>query len=81
MHVTDHDGDSLGVNGAEIGVLEQTDQVSLSGFLEGQHSLRLESHVWSDAASDVLDDSLERKLSDQEISLKLNWRLRSFGSV
>lgn len=62
----------MGVNGAEIGVFEETDQISLGGFLESQHGLRLESHVRSDAAGDVLDDSLEWQLSDQQIGLKLN---------
>ena len=28
-----HDGDTLGVDGAQVGVLEQADQVSLAGLL------------------------------------------------
>ena len=36
LEVSGHDGDSLGVDGAEVGVLEEGDQVSFSGFLEGQ---------------------------------------------
>ena len=38
LKVTGHDGDSLGVDGAQVGVLEQGDEVSLSSLLESQHS-------------------------------------------
>ncbi len=31
-----HDGDTLGVDGSQVGVLEETNQVSLSGLLEGK---------------------------------------------
>ena len=33
-----HDGDSLGVDGAEVSVFEDSDQVSFTGFLEGHDS-------------------------------------------
>jgi hypothetical protein len=33
-----HDGDSLGVDGAEVGVFEETNEVGLGGFLEGEDS-------------------------------------------
>jgi len=33
-----HDGDSLGVNGAQVGIFEATNQVCLTGFLEGSNS-------------------------------------------
>ena len=39
LHVSDHDGDSLSVDGAQVGVLEQTNQVCLCCFLESQNSL------------------------------------------
>ena len=34
LDVLGHDGDTLGVDSAEVGVLEQADQVSLTGLLE-----------------------------------------------
>ena len=37
LDVSGHDGDSLGVDGAQVGVLEEGDEVGLSGFLEGKH--------------------------------------------
>lgn len=33
LNVLGHNGDTLGVNGAQVGVLKQTDQVGLRGFL------------------------------------------------
>ena len=37
LNVLGHDGDTLGVNGSQVGVLEKTNQVGLSSLLEGQH--------------------------------------------
>ena len=34
LDVLGHDGDSLGVDGAEVGVFEESDEVGLAGFLE-----------------------------------------------
>ena len=36
LDILGHDGDTLGVDGAQVGVLEQTDQVGLGRFLEMQ---------------------------------------------
>jgi hypothetical protein len=33
LHVPGHDGDPLGVDGAEVGVLEESDEVCLGGVL------------------------------------------------
>ena len=37
LDVLGHDGDTLGVDGAQVGVLEQADQVGLARLLQGQH--------------------------------------------
>jgi len=37
LHVLGHDGDTLGVEGAQVGVLEETDEVCLGGLLQGKH--------------------------------------------
>ena len=70
MQVLRHDSDSLGMNSAKVGVFEQSDQISFSGFLECQDCLRLESDLGLTFLSNFLHQSLERKLSDQEVSLK-----------
>ena len=36
LEVAGHDGDSLGVNGAEVGVLEEGDEVGLSSLLKSK---------------------------------------------
>ena len=62
-----HDGDSLGVDGAEVGVLEETDHVGLRGLLEGKDGRGLESEVVSELRGDLSDESLEWELSDEEL--------------
>ena len=39
------DGDTLGVDGAQVGVLEEGDEVSLSGLLEGHDGGGLEAEI------------------------------------
>ena len=39
------DGDTLRVDGSEVGVLEERDEVSLGGFLEGHDGRGLEAQV------------------------------------
>ena len=68
MHVFWHDGDSLGVDGAKVGVFEKSDHVGFSGLLEGEDGGRLESKVSLEVVGDFSNESLERKLSDEEFS-------------
>lgn len=42
LHVLRHDRDTLGVDGAQIGVLKETDQISFCRFLKGLKSRPLE---------------------------------------
>ena len=68
MDILGHDGNSLGVDGAKVGVLEETDEVSFRGFLEGHDSRRLESEVVVESTGNFSDESLEWKLSEEEVS-------------
>ena len=68
MQVLGLDGDSLGVDGSQIGVLEQGDEVGLGSLLQGHHGRRLESEVGLEVLGDFSDESLEGKLSDEELS-------------
>ena len=38
LDVLGHDGDPLGVNGAQVGVLKQTNEVGLAGLLEPEET-------------------------------------------
>ena len=44
-YIFGHDGDALGVDGTEVGVLEEADQVSLGGLLQGLYGRALEAQV------------------------------------
>ena len=63
-----HDGDSLCVDGAQVGVFEKTHQVSLAGLLKGHHGRALEAQVRLKVLCDFSDQALERQLADQKLS-------------
>eukprot|EP01043_Picozoa_sp_COSAG02_P000006 COSAG02_NODE_1_length_108762_cov_456.708287_6_plen_143_part_00 len=67
LDVLRHDGDALGVDGAEVGVLEEADQVGLAGLLERQDGRRLEAEVGLEVLGDLADEALERQLADQQL--------------
>ena len=66
MDVLRHDGDALGVDGAQVRVFEQADQVRFGRFLERQDRGGLESQVRLEVLRDFADKALERKLADQK---------------
>ena len=68
LHVLGHDGDALGVDGAQVGVLEQSDEVRLRGLLQSQDGRALEAQVVLEVLSDLADEALEGELADQKIS-------------
>ena len=45
LDVLRHDRDALRVDGAQVSVLEEGDEIRLSGFLEGHDSRALESEL------------------------------------
>jgi len=61
------DGDPLGVNGGQVGVLEETDEVGLGGFLEGADGGGLEAEVGFEILRDFTDEALERELADEQL--------------
>jgi len=67
LNVLGHDRDALGVDGAQVGVLEQANQVSLSGLLEGQDSRALEAEIGLEVLSDFSDQALEGQLADEQL--------------
>ena len=66
-----HDGHSLGVDGCQVGVLEEAHQVGLSSLLEGQDSTALETQVSLEVLGDLTNQALEGQLPDQELSALL----------
>ena len=56
------------MDGGQVGVLEETDQVCLGGFLKSKNGRSLESQVSLELLGDFTDKSLEWELADQELS-------------
>jgi len=66
-----HDGDTFGVDGAQVSVLEETDKVGFAGFLEGHDGGALESQLCLEVLGDFSDQTLEGQLSDEELGALL----------
>ena len=67
LDVLGHDGHALGVDGAEVGVLEEADEVSLGRLLEGEDGGGLEPEVGLEVLGDLADEALEGELADEEL--------------
>ena len=66
LDILRHDGDSLGVNSAQVGIFEQTDQISFAGLLESHDGGALETEIGLEILRNFPDQTLERKLADQK---------------
>jgi len=71
LNVLGHNGDTLSVDSTQVGVLKETNKVSLSGFLESQDSMALETKVGLEVLGNLTDQPLERQLPDQQLSTLL----------
>ena len=67
LNVLGLDGDTLGVDSAEVGVLEKGDEVSLNGLLESADGRGLEAEIGLEVLGDLTDQTLEWELADQEL--------------
>lgn len=65
LDVLGHDGNTLGMDGAQVGVLEESNKVSLSRLLKSEDGRALESKVSLEVLGDFTNKSLEGELSDQ----------------
>merc|ERR1719206_582575 len=68
LDVFGHNGDPLSMDGTQVGVLEQPNQISLTGFLESSHGGRLESQIGLEILSYFTNQSLEGQLPDEQLS-------------
>lgn len=71
LNILRHDGDALGVDGAEVGVLEETNKVSLRGLLEGHNGRSLETQIRLEVLGDLTHEPLEGQLANEELSALL----------
>ena len=68
LDVLGHDGHPLGMDGTQVGVLKESNQVSLTGLLKGSHSRALEPQVSLEVLGNLTDKALEGQLADEELS-------------
>eukprot|EP00216_Chloropicon_sp_CCMP2111_P002389 CAMPEP_0198246424 /NCGR_PEP_ID=MMETSP1446-20131203/45967_1 /TAXON_ID=1461542 ORGANISM="Unidentified sp, Strain CCMP2111" /NCGR_SAMPLE_ID=MMETSP1446 /ASSEMBLY_ACC=CAM_ASM_001112 /LENGTH=317 /DNA_ID=CAMNT_0043930745 /DNA_START=1232 /DNA_END=2182 /DNA_ORIENTATION=+ len=66
-----HDGDPLGVDGAQVGVLEESDEVGLGRLLEREHGGALEPQVALEVLGDFPHEALEGELPDEQLGALL----------
>ena len=62
-----HDRHALGVDRAEVGVLEERREVGLRRLLERHNGVRLEAKVRLEVLGDLADEALERELAEEEL--------------
>jgi histone H3 len=67
LDVLGHDGDTLGVDSAKVGVLEKTNKVGLGGLLECKDGGTLEAEIGLEVLGDLTDETLEGELADEEL--------------
>ena len=71
LDVLGHDGDTLGVDSAQVGVLEETYEVSLASLLQGHDGGALEAQVGLEVLGDLTHQTLEGELADEQLSALL----------
>ena len=67
LDVLGHDSNTLGVDGAQVGVLEKANKVSFGGFLKGQDGRSLEAKIRLEVLGDLTDKTLEGQLADEKV--------------
>ena len=64
LDILRHDGNTLGVDGSQVGILKQANQVGLGSLLEGQDGRGLETQIGLEILSNLTNQPLERQLAD-----------------
>ena len=67
LDVLRHDGDALGVDGAQVGVLEEADKVRFGSLLKCKDSSALPTQIIFYFLRNLTDQALERSLANHEI--------------
>jgi hypothetical protein len=66
MDVLRHDDHLLSMDGTEVGVLEEPQQVGLTGLLQGRDSKALEPEISLEILGNLPDQTLERQLANEQ---------------
>jgi hypothetical protein len=59
LHILGLNGNTFAVDGAQIGVFEEGDEVCFNGFLQGSDGGRLEAQISLEVLCDFSDETLE----------------------
>ena len=67
LHVLGHDSDPLRVDRAEVGVLEEANQVCFRSLLQRHNSGGLEAEIALEVTRNLADEALERSLLEEKV--------------
>ena len=67
MQVTGHDGDTLAVDGAQVGVGQDGDDVGLGGLLQGKDGGAGEAETLLVVGGELAHQALEGSLAEQQV--------------
>ena len=68
LDVLGHDGHTLSVDGTQVSVLEQTDEIGLASLLQSHDGRALEAEISLEVLGDLTDQTLEGELADEQLS-------------
>jgi len=68
LDIFGHDGDTLGMDGTQVGVLKETHQVCLASLLEGSNGSTLETEVSLEVLRNLPHQALEGQFTNQQLS-------------
>lgn len=71
LDILRHDGHPLGVDGAQVGILEETYEIGFAGLLEGHDCRALEPQVGLEVLGDLPHQPLEREFPDEQLGTLL----------
>jgi len=67
LDVLGHDSDTLGVDGAQVGVFKERGQIGFRGLLQGHDGVGLEAEVSLEVLGHLTHEALKGKLADEEL--------------
>ena len=71
LDVLGHDGHTLSVDGAQVGVLEKSYQIGFAGLLQSHDSRALEAQIGLEILGDFTYQALEWQLADEKLGALL----------
>lgn len=71
LDIFGHDGDSLSMHRAQVGVFEKTDQASFADLLQSYDGRALETEIGLEIPGDLTNQTLEWKLPNEKLGRSL----------